>query len=261
MNTTAKWSIITAVLISVIAFGAAMVPHSRQVEAAAQNANRLQQDNNGTITILGHGDVVAPADTAVVRLNTGGSPGFYGPNGPEFEPIEQENLDLIAQMLEENGIPADSISTNAFGRSDFGSSSNSGEVHFTHSEPDQLSVFMAELVEALQEERGPKIRGASAVFMVEDCSELESEAMQAALTDARRRAEMMADQMDVTLGQLVEIEEGLGDSAIFGAFGSGSCASIETAIHQVGFGGPRSGANSADEVEVSIKIRATFNVQ
>ena len=256
------WLTVAATLsISIMAFGAVMLSTASRAEAATQNATIMQQTEPGTITVLGYGDAVAPADMASVRLSTGGSPSFYGPDGPAFKPVDEADLALIVKVLEESAIPTETISANAFGRSDFGPASTTGEVRFVYDAPTQLSSFLTDLLDVLKEERGPKVQAATAVFMVEECATLESAAMQAALEDARARAEVMAKEMAVTLGQLVEVKEGSGDSAAYGSSGVGGCTAIEVAMHQAGFSGARLGRNSADAVEVSIIVRATFSVE
>lgn len=258
MNRYFQYSAICFAVVGLLAGGAFLATSSGSLSTVA---HAQDNDSSSVVKVIGYGDAEATADTVSVKLSTGGGGAFYGPDGPEFEPVEEESLVLIVDALTESGIVADDIAVDAFGASFYGPNATSAEVRFDYKEPTNLSVFLVDVMDLIKDSRGPKIQSASAIFMADDCAALEAAAMQAALDNARARAEMMAAQMQVTLGKLTSVSEMPPNASFYGTTGASNCSTIEAAIHQAGFGGAGLGTNSADIVEVSINIEATFEIK
>lgn len=245
-------TLILALLITIAAtFGLLMAFPTDHADAA-------QSSTPDTITVLGYGAAKAPADRAHVRLTTGGSSSFYGPEGPVFEPVDEETLAIMRDVLIANGILSTTITTDAFATSSFDPSATVGEVRFVSSEPAALNDFIMTVVEQLEADRGPKIRGATAIFAVNDCAALEADAMQTAFANARARAESVAAEMGLSLGDLLTVSEHTNPVSFYGASASGGCATIASIIDQAGIGTVGLSKNAADGVTISFTVQATF---
>src|SRR5687767_3113615 len=67
------------------------------------------------ITVFGYGDASAPADLAHVTLTFPSTNASYGPTGPVFEPVDEEEVSQIVEVLVANGVTSDTLNVNIFG--------------------------------------------------------------------------------------------------------------------------------------------------
>lgn len=211
------------------------------------------------ITVFGYGDASAPADLAHVTLTYPSTNMSYGPEGPKFEPVDEEEVAQIVEILVANGVTSDTLSVNTFGRSGYYGPGPAMTIDFPYAEPANLNNFLATLQEALDDGRVPTIQQVTAVFLVEDCTTLEAQAWEQALLNAQERASAAAGLMKMTLGELTSIAE-MSVASPYGQSVSG-CAKLEAATHSVDIGSFLSNSqNSADTVEVSINLQATYAI-
>jgi uncharacterized protein YggE len=228
----------------------------------AQGAQMTQDTPTGEnvheITVLGYGEAVSVADTVLVRLPVP-APTYYGPTGnPEFKAVDEENMQFIVDALVENGISATEITTNTNTWSIY-TGAPASEVRFTYSEPANLTTFLTAVQETLEVHRGPALPAPTTSFGVEDCIELETEAWQVALDNARQRAERVAAHIDAELGRLVAVTELEPTISTYGPNSDGGgCIALQgdpaTSM-------PIPSTNTASEVKVAIRLRASYTFE
>lgn len=215
-----------------------------------------------SITILGYGSASAAPDSVRIRFNISHEP-IYGPGGPELKFVDLLDLEAVRDTLVKHGIPADEIAIDSF-NSDYryGPSNNAGQISFIFSDVPGLRTFLDSILEDLEDQRGPNINGARFVFLVENCEELETQAMQAAFDDARARAAKMAAILGKTPGSVISISE---EISLQGAnLPAESCIGLNItsgySVYPV-FSNLGSAANSMLEVKIGIMLKATFTLE
>ena len=214
------------------------------------------------ITVLGYGSASAPPDSVQIKLFVSEEP-IYGPGGPVLKFVQMADLEDVRDVLVELGIESEAIEINPFTRDYvYGPASSAGELTFIYTDVAGLRSLLESLLDEMEDRRGPKVSGAQFDFRVDDCKALETEAMQAAVADARDRAERLAAMLGMTAGNVISISE---DVAL-----SDSDVAVEGCIanHQAGspggiglFGGRVGGTNSAVKVEIGILVKTTFTLE
>lgn len=217
----------------------------------------------GSITVLGYGTASAPPDSVRVRLHVSLEP-TYGPGGPELEFIDLADLEVVRDALVKYGIDADEIETNPFSSSyHYGPSGQSGALSFVYSDVAGLRTFLDSILEYLEDNKGPKINAASLVFLVENCEELEAEAMQSAFDDASERAGTMAAILGKKPGNAISISEeissGGANSPVDGCIALDMMQGGESVYFSIG--SSMGLANSILKVEIGILLKATFALE
>ncbi|MDE0142986.1 MAG: SIMPL domain-containing protein [Caldilineaceae bacterium] len=218
-----------------------------------------------SITVLGYGTASAAPDSVRARLHVSVEP-TYGPGGPELSFVDLADMEIVRDALVEHGVDADDIEINPFSSSyRYGPSGQAGEFSFVYSDVAGLREFLDSVLEYLDDNKGPKINAATFVFLVENCEELEAQAMQAAYDDARARAGTMAAIVGKRPGEVISMSEDLSSR--------GANAPVEGCITldmMDGGGGNlvyhaiSSSAgldNSMLKVEVGILLKATFTLE
>ncbi len=254
-----RTGLVATVAVVTVAAAAAFGFSNSSTLAATSGAALAQQTvpQASTITVSGYGSASAPADEVFVRLTTGGE-SSYGPSGPEFEPMDERDMQTMVDLLVEAGVDENTIFTDSFARSNYGSYP-AGEVSFTYGEPGNLNEFLGDYQSEMESSRGPQVGAGAAIFLIDDCAATETEAIQMALEDARSRAERMATEAGVELGEIVSLSEGpTGAIEVFGSSATGGCAAIEAATRQSSFGIGGPGLNSADRVDVSVVVQVVY---
>ncbi len=259
MKNVWRTGVVATVAVATVAAAATFGFSDSSTLAASGGAALAQQTvpNESTITVSGYGSASAPADEVFVRLTTGGE-SSYGPSGPEFEPMDERDMQTMVDLLVEAGVDEETVFTDSFARSNYGSYP-AGEVSFTYGEPGNLNEFLGDYQSEMESSRGPQVGAGAAIFLIDDCAATETEAIQMALEDARSRAERMAAEAGVELGEIVSLSEGpSGAIDVFGASSTGGCAAIEAATRQSSFGIGGPGLNSADRVDVSVVVQVVY---
>ncbi len=240
-------------LVLLFTVGGAPVAQGAQMTQAVPTAENVHE-----ITVLGYGEAVSVADTVLVRLAVP-EPTYYGPTGnAEFKPVDEENMQNIVDALVENGISATEITTNTTAWSIY-TGAPASEVRFTYSEPANLTTFLTAVQETLEVHRGPPLPAPTTSFGVEDCIELETEAWQVALDNARQRAERVAALIEAELGRLVAVTELEPTISTYGPnVDGGGCIALEA---DPVMSMPIPSTNTASEVKVAIRLQASYTFE
>jgi hypothetical protein len=154
---------------------------------------------------------VAGDDETVVEIE-GDSGAIPGPTGMP-SPLTEEDVAPIVDALAAAGVPADQISVlvpNASSSFFTGiGGPQSAEIRFTVDDPvvDDLAS-MAESAQEAAFDAGLNLVYVGATYHGEDCAALAQQAREAAVEDARARAEGLAEALGVELGDLIQAADG-----------------------------------------------------
>ena len=226
------------------------------VPATGYGASAVEE--GATLTALGYGAASAPPDSVRVNLYVGEEPA-YGPGGPELAFAQPADLEEVQDLLIEQGVDEETVEIDIFSSDYAYSSSRSGEVSFIYADIAGLRAMLQAVLDAMESRRGPNIRAARLIFMVENCAALEEEAMQAALNNARARAARLAAQLEMTPGPVRDVSEDIASTGV--AAPGGGCIAHESLESPGGYGfayGAGLPTNSMNEVEVAVSLKATF---
>jgi len=214
-----------------------------------------------TMTALGYGAASAPPDSVRVDLYISEEP-TYGPGGPELAFVQPADLESVQNLLVKNGVDKETFEIDPFSTAyPYGSSSPSGEISFIYSDVAGLRAMLQAVLDEMEDARGPNIQAARLVFMVENCAALEEEAMQAALNNARTRAARLAAQLEMTPGPIRAVSEDIASTGL--AAPAGGCIVLENLETPFAFfrNAGSAAANSINEVEVAVSLKATFALE
>lgn len=229
---------------------------------AASAVEESLPDPEPTLSVLGFGTASAVPDSVQVKMQLGQEPSF-GPGGPQFEIPDPAGLDLVRSYLIENGVAESSIQVGFFSRSfPLGMLMPGSSISFAYPDPDGLRDFLQSMVDDLATERGPAIQDVQFAYLVNDCGAIEEAAMKAALDNARKRAETLADLLQMSVGRVISVSEENSANIAVGA--SGGCIAL-TGLRSFGIdsvmGMMSPLTNSVEKAEVGILLRATFALE
>lgn len=180
-------------------------------------------DDQG-IMVVGQGVASLPAETAeidffLVNYDPYAAPTF--PEGlppdsgeatsiPEPQPITRQALQPIVDVLVEAGIPNTEIEVNLDSTNPGGYSYEPGAtISLTIDQPSQPQVrqLVDAVTAAVADEENIFLQNTSVRYGVEDCQALETAVYEAAVTNARSRAEAIANAMDIELRNVPSVAE------------------------------------------------------
>jgi uncharacterized protein YggE len=174
------------------------------------------------IAAVGFGQAAAPADAASLQFLIG--PSQSAMMGGPTSSVTADQLDPIVQALVDAGAAEEAIEVtvpSAAGGFFFGPGGPEiGEIRVAVEQPEPGQL--ADLVQAARAAAGQAGLGVyyvGATFEVDDCEALLQAAREAAVADARVRAEGLAEALGATLGDLVQASE----TPYFGPTGAGGC--------------------------------------
>jgi uncharacterized protein YggE len=250
----------------------ALVP----AQALAQSVNTLPG-----IVATGTGIASEPAQSATLQFLVTSSQ-YFGMSGPMMETIEavpgtpgpapetgmgpsgtprlsEDQLDPIVEALVDSGVLREATSITVPAATAFigPGGPDAGEITVVVDRPDASQL--TELVSTVRDVAtgtGLEIMHIGAMYEAADCATLVQQARDAAIADARARAEGLATSLGVTLGELVQASE----NPYYGPPDSGSCApeGMESAFGPYGPGTyPAFDARSI-EATVSIQLSLTY---
>jgi hypothetical protein len=234
------------------------------------------------IVAIGFGRAAEPAASASLQFLIGPSQmGYMGMSevpveestegGPVASPVTEgssgmppsvsvEQLDPIVQALVDGGVASDAITVNAPVTNEmfFGPGGpETGEILAEVSNPDEQQL--ADLVDAARQatrDANLSVFLVGASFEASDCAALTQQSREAAVADARARAEGLAQAVGTSLGELIQAAE----TPYYGPENGGSCAPEGTAPGTYGPYGPGTYPpyNPGDAVEAVVLAQVTL---
>lgn len=208
------------------------------------------------ITVVGLGQVEVKPDVAVVRLTVGSGSSFSG-SDETVELIDEEELEPVVEALVDAGAPEDDIYVNTLS-TPYGLSENSALITFKWPKPQEVKEILRTAQDAIRKQTKYNLRGVAVTFGRDKCQGPEEEAMDAALVDARERAEKLAALSDAKLGNLIAVSEA-GSGGYLAAFAPQRCGVDDQLIP--GLFEYQAANGTADEVTVMTTLEVTFALE
>lgn len=236
-------------------------------------AAALAQDAPAGISVVGYGQASAPADSATLQMVIGDA--FFGgptPAQPGETPGAKERVAIapVLASLVNAGLAEDDIEVlvgpyigDVYG---FG---GPGIAVLTIELSDAEVQRLVEVVDAASAgaaEARLMVIGVSVSYGVDDCAALEREAREQAIADARERADLQADLLDVTVGGLegsrdLPAQEDLAFSIYGPVHSSSACAPMRLTDAAFGpYGGAGFDPTAEAEVTVYAQVELTFGM-
>lgn len=218
----------------------------------AANGNAAVVPNS--VTVVGSGEAFGQPDEAHVQIGVE----TFNADVSQATAENEATLQAVMATLEEHGIAAEDIQTsnyNLWAEQKYGENGPEGIAGYRVS--NQLSVTIrdidkvGEVLTAVTEAGANSIYGVS--FSVADPAALEAEAREAAIANARERAESLAELSSVTLGDIQVISEVIGQVPLpmMGLGGGGGAFAAE--------GGPTS--ISPGQLSYQVQVQVTYGIE
>jgi uncharacterized protein YggE len=225
------------------------------VVACSPNAGtpgQAQSGSQGGITVVGTGEAFGAPDTAEVQLGAD----TFAPTVAEATSQNEALVEAIMAALAAQGIESKDIRTSNYSlwaEQVYGERGPEGIAGYRVSNLVTVTIrdinAVSGVIGAVTEAGANNIHGVS--FRVADPAGLEDEARAAAITNARARAESLAELSGVTLGEIVTVSEVVTQPGIPLARGMGGGAMEEAASASI----------SAGELGYSIQVQVTFAIE
>lgn len=238
----------------------------------AVTAQSTRTDSSG-LTVTGIGEASAPAQSATVHLVVG--LGSYGPPqapSPDATPGAQERASIapVISSLADVGVGEDAIETIVGPY--IGESLGIGgpaialfRIELNDPSNERITdVVNAAIVGAAQERL--IVGRVNVTYGIDDCASMEREARENAIADAREQADVQAELLDVTLGDLTGARDvSYGIESVLGVYSSmppsSGCAPIETPDTAfLAYGPPTFDPTEEPVVTVHAQIEMTFDM-
>lgn len=228
------------------------------------------------ITVTGYGLASAPAESANLEFLIIDQDAYYGgpPQAPEVEAtpgaMARDTVAPIIEAIEASGA-VESVEVVVPLVSELYSQPALARIDVMVSNPD-LDGLTSLVRDATQAAAGERllVGYVGAQFETSDCATLERDAREAALADARARAEIQADLLEVELGEVVASADGDVSLDVANLYGmqlasASNCDAVSSAssVGQFAPGAslPRFDPTSdSGEVEVQRQVRITFAI-
>lgn len=224
--------------------------------AAGGSAPSLQGAGEG-ITVFGYGEASAAPTGATIRLTISAGDPFIGSDSSNIEFIEEEELAPVIDAIKAQGVDEEDISLNTFAQSQFGYGQGAAEVTFQWPKADGISDLAEEIQAVVRRETDYSLASFQVLFTVDDCESLETKAQEAALEDARHKAQRLGELADLEVGPITAVTESEGLTAIYGV--PSGCASLkELPADFLAAANPH---NSASEVVIDATLSVTFRTE
>jgi uncharacterized protein YggE len=232
-----------------------------------------QEPTSGGVTTVGVGEASAPADTAHLQIVIATGDAFMMPEEAEVDasPAAAEEEDFATQLapivdaIVDQGIERSvaAVVVSPTGDEPFGPGRPSaGRIDVTVADPtrDGLDALLKAVASAA-DERGLFVDQVGAAYEVDDCAAIEREAREAAIADARARAEVQAELLGVRIGPVTASV----DAPHAGLFGGAGCGFEGGGTYiSEGYGVPVTlptyDPGAEPEVEVYVLITLTFAI-
>lgn len=207
----------------------------------------------GGITVVGQGTSYGQPDqaTVIVGVDT------FAPTVAEATSQNQATLDSVMAALEAAGIAAEDIQTtnySLYAEQIYGDRGPEGIAGYRISNQVNVKIrdiaLVGDVLAAVTEAGANAIYGVN--FSVADPAALEAEARAAAMDDARKRAESLAELGGVALGDIQVISEVVGAPAMPMGMGGGGFA-MEQAASAPGI--------SPGQLSYQVQVQVTYGIQ
>jgi uncharacterized protein YggE len=256
MKTKYQSVLIAVLLVAVITLvGGLTMPLWGSSEAEASTTAQTTPPSAAlprTITVVGEGRITAQPDVA--RINVGVE--TINPDVQKASSEASATMENLLKTLSEQGVATKDVQTSYFNvwvERPYGPDGLPGsEVYYhvnnslsvTVRNLDNVSTVLGLIIDA----GANNINGVE--FNVSNRNELQSEARSAAVDNARAKALELADLQGVTVGEVVTISEVVET----GGF-------VEQAAYAQGVGGGGVGPISPGEVEVSVRLQVSYEIE
>jgi uncharacterized protein YggE len=211
-----------------------------------------------SISVNGGGSASAPAETADLSFTIGlgemygpatPAPGTGGPN------LSEADLQPVVDALVAAGVPADAIEVQLLPMGYYGPG-GTGMVtaHITSPTVEQLDELVQVVTEAANATGRLMIYSTGARYGIADCADLQAQALENALGNARERANTIADLLAVEVGEIVYVADyGSGDP-------SGSNCGYPPGPYEKGYPPYESGPPFDPALPAEVSVWANLNV-
>jgi uncharacterized protein YggE len=211
------------------------------------------------ITVVGVGEVEVKPDVAIVRLTVGSGSPFSGSDGG-IELVDETEVEPVVEALVDAGVPRDEIYVNTFGGF-YGPSEDAALITLESPRPQAVKELLQAAQRSLRTQTDLNLQQVSVVFAREDCDSPESEATDAALADARKRAERLASLSQAKLGPLIAVSEAAAGGYL-AAYAPPRCGASDLLTSGgLGFFEYQASASTAEEVTVTSSLEVTFALE
>jgi uncharacterized protein YggE len=230
-----------AVLATGCAGGLPVAPSSPSDEQAAN-----------TISVSGIGQVNSAPDLAYIQLGVEVTGPNVGPAVAQSNQTMQAVMEAIAGM----GVAQEDIQTSGFNvwsEQLYDQETGQPTGRFNYHVQNMLNVTVRDVTKVGDVIQAGLDAGANQVinlsFSIEDTTELEKQARQKAVEDARVRAADLAEKLGVTLGEPIAVSEGSGFEVLPARYAAAE-----------GLGGGGGPPISGGQMTVSVQVNMTFNI-
>ncbi len=179
--------------------------------SSPSQAEAAQPDQAMNIKVIGHGEALGEPDEARVTVGVE----VFSPNVNEATAENEAVITAMMAALEESGIASDDIQTSNYSlwaEQKYGDNGPEGIAGYRVS--NQVNVVIRDIDKVGEVLAAVTAAGANNIygvqFSVADPDELEAEAREKALADAQMRAESLAQLSGLPLGDIVAIDETVG---------------------------------------------------
>jgi uncharacterized protein YggE len=206
---------------------------------AAQDATPTAGTSPAVVTVLGEGSVTVKPDIATVMIGVQ----VTKPTLPEAQSEATKQMTRVIKAITKAGVKEDDIQTAYYSVNVLQNYDNSGtptevtgyqvsnQVNVTVRDLDKVGSLLEDVVAA----------GANSIygitFGIADSSDAESQARAAAVADAKKRAEELAQAAGLSLGRVLAISEGVAQPVPYaysqGAGGKGGGTPVQSGSLQV----------------------------
>lgn len=215
------------------------------------------------ITVLGQGQVTAPADTARLEIQLisrnpfGADAGVPNRLALNNQPLQPAVLQPVVTALEAIGVPTEAITVQA-------TSSESAEVIVLLEKPTRPRVQEVVLTasNAAQKTNRLEVQSVGAEYAVRNCQPLENASRRAALSDAQQRLQALATAVKVRLGEVLQVTEFpvAGSPSTFSQCGS-KVGAPANPLNPPSTGAPPYDPAAPTEVRVLSQISLTYAIE
>jgi uncharacterized protein YggE len=234
-------TIVVLLFVSIFGLGQILSPADAQA----------QEEVPGTITVVGEGIVRIKPDIAQATVGVE----VVKPTVREATDEVSQVMDAVVETLKEQGISDKDIQTSNFSVwTDYSYGPDDTQRETTYRVSNQVNITIRDLdsvgdvLDAAIEAGANNIYGVT--FSLDDPTQLESEAREKAVENARAEAEELAELTGLQLGRVVSVSEVIGTSGYYGA--------NVRAASEMGMGGGGIGPVEPGELEMSLELQIVY---